>query len=503
MGDMMRDVELDRRASNASLPSFMLPRAELLSTGTHGAVAVAGGGAAGGAGSAGAEDAERGAATVLAIPLSSTNITATLAAGGGGGGKAGTRAPVATPRMSGLGALGAAGAGGVGSGSSGGGPALSGRPSINTPRQASRLFMTSLANVHAAAGGHDGSGGNASSLASGLLMTDPEMELAMEAAAAAAGRIELMSGNVPAATDPAALSALVAAAIGGSARPRAQTSAAVEGMLRQMQETQAAAGGGLNEAGGASLGVQGSSNDDDGSSGLSGGGSGGGGGGGGFLFDAAMHILMKQAEALVSALPEEMAELAALASPAGAGGAGAGSGRARPGTPSALAVDSPQPCASPTLSPMTSGIERRRMRASGAGVLQSRDSGPLGLGPAPAASVMLRSLLKQHVSIADSMELDSVLGGSPSAVCGGGGGGGGGRRAGRFEMAGSESSSFVFGDDRDRFEVLVSCSGLGWGGDGVGGWGGVGWGGVGWVQRERSVGIRGRGRGGCLQECLI
>ncbi|EFJ44738.1 hypothetical protein VOLCADRAFT_118680 [Volvox carteri f. nagariensis] len=73
---------------------------------------------------------------------------------------------------------------------------------------------------------------------------------------------------------------------------------------------------------------------------------------------------------------------------------------------------------------------------SGAGGLNS------GCGNIPSSSGA-RGLIRQYVSIADSMDLDSASLCVPWQ-----------RRPGRFEMAGSESSSFVFGDDQERFDML-------------------------------------------------
>lgn len=94
---------------------------------------------------------------------------------------------------------------------------------------------------------------------------------------------------------------------------------------------------------------------------------------------------------------------------------------------------------SPQLSPACSITGRQRMRRSGAGGQPfSRDS-------PSASSHMLRSLLKQHVSIADSCDLDTPSASPPVWQK---------RGPGRWEIAGSESSSFLFGDDNDRYQVL-------------------------------------------------
>lgn len=94
---------------------------------------------------------------------------------------------------------------------------------------------------------------------------------------------------------------------------------------------------------------------------------------------------------------------------------------------------------SPQLSPAHSLVGRQRMRRSGAGGQSfSRDS-------PSASSHMLRSLLKQHVSIADSCDLDTPSASPPVWQK---------RGPGRWEIAGSESSSFLFGDDNDRYQVL-------------------------------------------------
>ncbi|GFR47245.1 hypothetical protein Agub_g8930 [Astrephomene gubernaculifera] len=95
---------------------------------------------------------------------------------------------------------------------------------------------------------------------------------------------------------------------------------------------------------------------------------------------------------------------------------------------------------SPALSPMPSSRERQRARRGSASSIMASGGGGFG-----SSSLMLKSLLKQHVSIADSMDLDAVAAAATPTWQ---------RRPGRMQMAGSETSSFVFGDDRERFEML-------------------------------------------------
>ncbi|KXZ43190.1 hypothetical protein GPECTOR_99g825 [Gonium pectorale] len=163
------------------------------------------------------------------------------------------------------------------------------------------------------------------------------------------------------------------------------------------------------------------------------------------------------------AAPPPSMELLPAPPAQGAAGDGPGTGPRESLPPAAAAaLESPLACGSPLLSPAASLLERRRGgggRASGAAAA-ALNSASSWLGHGGASSSMLRSLLKQHVSIADSMDLDAVgaAAGSPPAWQQ--------RRPGRFEVAGSESSSFLFGDDRERYEMLQLLREEGGEGDG-------------------------------------
>ncbi|KAG2484989.1 hypothetical protein HYH03_016282 [Edaphochlamys debaryana] len=391
MDTLMQDADLDRAASNASLPSFMLPR-DLNPTSEP-------------------DPAAGGLSAATSILLTSANLPSL---GGppppGGHGHPPSRSFTA-------GGAGAAAGPAVGVGA--GGPVLSvrlsgggldPRQSVGTPRQvrfylgrggeaglgvgASRLMMSSTIDraapgfgaVSSGAGSGIGGGGGGG-LAS---MTPTSMSLLGESTEA----------------DVAAAAAALTAA--------AAAFAAAEAHAATLLGRSAAAGGGAGgSAGGAAAA--------------------GGDGGGLGLLDSAMALLLRQHLD------------GGAASPGGGGGrGGSGSGVNTPGGGGGMAVsvalggrdlDSPLPSASPCLSPMASGTWDRRCYVR-----------------PPAAAAGSGSLLKQHVSIADSMDLDAL--GTPLP-----------RRPGRFEMAGSESSSFVFGDDQERFDMLRILREQGLGGE--------------------------------------
>lgn len=102
----------------------------------------------------------------------------------------------------------------------------------------------------------------------------------------------------------------------------------------------------------------------------------------------------------------------------------------------------PQTAARPLATPV--GNDLRHYLNSGNAINGGKnDPGSMGI----SSGNMLRTLLRQHVSITDSMDLDSVaLASVQASTCN--------RRPGRFEISGSESSSFVFGDDQERFALL-------------------------------------------------
>ncbi|GLI65618.1 hypothetical protein VaNZ11_009188, partial [Volvox africanus] len=111
-------------------------------------------------------------------------------------------------------------------------------------------------------------------------------------------------------------------------------------------------------------------------------------------------------------------------------------------------ADSPMPLPASALTPSGQNL-RRSLLSSTAGAVTNASGAsqlPSSGGGGGGTSGILRSLVRQHVSIADSMELEATSTGVNFQMWQ--------RRPGRFEMAGSESSSFVFGDDLDRFDML-------------------------------------------------
>jgi hypothetical protein len=153
---------------------------------------------------------------------------------------------------------------------------------------------------------------------------------------------------------------------------------------------------------------------------------------------------------LDSALAQLLSQLPEAAAGGAAASVAAESGEQ--GTPRAPPLE---PSASPSAAVPGAAGHRRSLaaaRASGSGSARvsgsnlsptPRASGPLGLGPAPATAALLRHLLLQQASIADSVELDA-----PGAA------GGAPRRPGRLELAGSEASSMVFADDSEAWQRL-------------------------------------------------